>query len=110
MVGCSVIGCKNRTEIQGNLQYHRFPVKNVPVAVKWNMLCVQSNQRDLSKAKNKRICGDHFQNEDYEMNSDGIRTLRAGAIPRGTTTLTNDYYLWSMNDIATRYDCFEVQS
>lgn len=67
MVGYSVIGCKNRPQHEENLQFHRIPVKNIPLAVKWNGLCDQANPTDLDIAKNRRICDAHFRDEDYVM-------------------------------------------
>ncbi|OXA50055.1 THAP domain-containing protein 1 [Folsomia candida] len=80
MVQCAVVGCKNRPEVQRNLKFHRFPLRNLPLAVKWNSICVPNNPSNLSGAKNRRICSRHFRDEDYRTIS-GIRSLIATAVP-----------------------------
>ena len=70
---CAVVSCKN----PGGITYHEFP-KSVEVSNVWISKC--GRPPDF-KVKGKKVCAEHFREEDYFMDGFRGKVLKVGSIP-----------------------------
>lgn len=81
MTGCSVPGCKNRTE--SGKPFYSVPIGKSPSERRRRLRWLLRMGRDKPAPRGTRICEDHFtddQFEDYHQ-SNGRRKLRPNAVP-----------------------------
>ena len=98
MVHCCVVGCKNRTNLNTTVSFHRFPNK-ARKSVLYKKWISKVNRLNFVPNDNTFVCSVHFTEEDYSATTrikeklmpqyKTKRTLSENAVP--SLLLTGEY-------------------
>ena len=59
---CAAYGCNNRSSKEGNISFHKFPLKDKILCKKW---VIATKRAAFVPTDNSKLCSQHFASEDF---------------------------------------------